>query len=176
MSVTRIAAAAVLIGSAMLAGPVSAQCSASNSCSTTNTASVTIGALVQLEMSSTTTSLTAPTVSDLGGSVANNGPTFVVHANEAWTLSIKSGNATNWTYVGSQSGVKPIGDLTWSSASNGTFAAITASDATLASGSSSTNNTAAAAFFKTLYSADYSAASNRPGSYSLPVVFTLSAP
>jgi hypothetical protein len=176
MSVTRIAAAAVLIGSAMLAGPVSAQCSASNSCSTTNTASVTIGALVQLEMSSTTTSLTAPTVSDLGGSVANNGPTFVVHANEAWTLSIKSGNAVNWTYTGSQSGVKPISDLTWSSASNGTFAAITATDATLASGASSTNNTAAAAFFKTLYSADYSAASNRPGSYSLAVVFTLSAP
>jgi hypothetical protein len=72
--------------------------------------------------------------------------------------------------------VKPISDLTWSNASNGTFAAITASDATLTSGSSSTNNAAAAAFFKTLYSADYSSASNRPGSYSLPVVFTLSAP
>jgi hypothetical protein len=176
MSVTRIAAAAVLIGSAMLAGPVSAQCSASNSCSTTNTASVTIGALVQLEMSSTTTSLTSPTVADLGGSVADNGPTFVVHANQAWTLSIKSGNATNWTYTGSESGVKPIGDLTWSSASNGTFAALTASDATLASGSASTDNTAAAVFFETLYSADYSDPSVRPGSYSLPVVFTLSAP
>ncbi|HEY8166278.1 MAG TPA: hypothetical protein VIF83_12050 [Gemmatimonadaceae bacterium] len=176
MSVTRIAAAAVIIGSAMLARPVVAQCSASNSCSTTNTASVTIGALVNLEMSSTTTTLTSPTVSDLGGSVANDGPTFVVHANQAWTLSIKSGNAVNWTYTGSESGVKPIGDLTWSDASNGTFAAITASDATLASGSASTDNTAAAVFFKTLYSADYSDPSVRPGSYSLPVVFTLSAP
>lgn len=173
----RFLTAAVIMGGALVAGPVSAQsCSDSNSCNVTNTASVTIGALVMLEMSSATTSLTSPAVSDLGGEVADAGPTFVVHANQDWTLSIKSGNATNFDYAGSKGGVKPIGHLSWSSAALGTFAAITTVDATLASGLSATDNSAAAVFLKVAYASDYSDASIRPGVYSLPIVFTLSAP
>jgi hypothetical protein len=41
-------------------------------------------------MSSATTSLTAPTNDDLDiGYVANVGPSFVIHANQDWTMSIK---------------------------------------------------------------------------------------
>jgi hypothetical protein len=72
--------------------------------------------------------------------------------------------------------VKPIGDLAWSTAVNGTFAAITGTDATFASGASASNGTAAAAFFQTTWIADFTSASNAPGSYSLPIVFTLTAP
>jgi hypothetical protein len=171
--------AAMIVGSALVTTPAAAQCSGSDSCSTTNTASVTVGALVNLEMSSATTSLSAPLVADLAaGFKADVGPTFVVHANQDWTMSIKAhaSNPTNWSYVGTKSGVKPIGDLTWSVASNGTFAALTGANATVASGASATDNTAVALFFETIYSSDYSAANNRPGVYSLPVVFTLSAP
>lgn len=177
--VSRYIVAAMIVGSAVSAIPAAAQCSGSDSCSTTNTASVTVGALVNLDMSSATTSLTSPLVADLAaGFVANNGPTFTVHANQDWTLSVKAAasNPTNWSYTGTKSGVKPIGDLTWADAVDGTFAALTGSNAEVASGATSTDDTAVAVFFKTVYSSDYSSANNRPGVYSLPVVFTLSAP
>jgi hypothetical protein len=171
---------AVLLGSLILiVGPADAQCSGNaGSCNTTNTASVTIGALVKLGMSPSTTSLTSPTADqvDIGATVADPGPAFTVKANRSWTLNIKSGNATNWTYAGSNGGVKPIGDLTWANAVAGTYAAITASDAVFTSGGTSTNGAAAAAFFKTNYPAGFTNAANAPGTYSLPIVFTLTAP
>jgi hypothetical protein len=175
----RFIVAAMIVGSAVSAVPAAAQCSGSESCSTTNTASVTVGALVMLEMSSSTTALTAPTVADFAaGYVADVGPTFVVHANQDWTLNVKAAasNPTDWSYTGTKSGVKPIGDLTWSVASNGTFAALTSSDELVASGASATDDTDVSLFFQTVYSSDYSSPNNRPGVYSLPVVFTLSAP
>ena len=58
----------------------------------------------------------------------------------------------------------------------GTFAAITNSDATFLSGASSTNGTLAQAFFRTTWLADFADLSNREGDYSLPIVFTLTAP
>jgi hypothetical protein len=178
MKATRFLAAMVL-ATAIGATQASAQCSGNaGSCNTTNTASVTVGALVKLGMSSATTTLTNPTADDVdnGATIADAGPTFTVKANRSWTLKIKSQNATNWTYVGSNTGVKPIGDLAWSTAANGTFAAITGSDATLTSGAGASNGAAAAVFFRTSWLNDFTSASNAPGTYSLPIVFTLTAP
>ena len=171
--------AAVLFGSLIVVGNAEAQCSGNTgTCNTTNTASVTIAALVKLGMSASTTSLTSPTADqvDVGATVADVGPTFTIKANRSWTLNIKSGNAASWTYAGSFGGVKPIGDLTWANAVAGTYAAITASDAVFTSGAGSSNGTAAAAFFKTNYPAGFTNAANAPGTYSLPIVFTLTAP
>src|SRR5207247_8926951 len=64
--------------------------------------------------------------------IANDGPSFTIKANRSWTLKIKSQNAANWTYAGSNSGVKPISDLSWSTSAGGTFVAITNSDAAFA--------------------------------------------
>ena len=156
-----------------------AQCSGNaGSCNTTNTASVTIASLVKLGMSAATTTLTAPTADqvDVGATVADAGPTFTVKANRSWTLSIRSGNPTNWTYAGSFAGLKPISDLTWSNAVAGTFVAITSSDVLLTSGAAASNGTAAQAFFRTIYPAGFTNAANQPGTYSLPVIFTLTAP
>lgn len=178
MKATRLLAAMVL-ATAIGATQANAQCSGNaGSCNTTNTASVTVGALVKLGMSSATTTLTNPTADDVdaGNVISDAGPTFTVKANRSWTLKIKSGNATNWTYVGSNAGVKPIGDLSWSTASNGTFAAITNTDATFTSGAGASNGTPAQAFFKTSWLNDFTSASNAPGTYSLPIVFTLTAP
>ena len=111
-----------------------------------------------------------------GATIYNAGPTFTIKANRSWTLKIKTTATPNWTYVGSDAGAKPISDLTWSSAAAGTYAAISTTDATLASGASSTNGGAAAVHFKTLWTNDFTAASNAPGTYSLPIVFTLTAP
>lgn len=171
--------AAMVVATAIGATNANAQCSGNaGSCNTTNTASVTVGALVKLGMSSATTNLTNPTADDVdaGNVIADAGPSFTIKANRSWTLKIKSQNAANWTYVGSDAGVKPIGDLSWSTTSGGTYAAITNSDATFASGASASNGTAAQAFFKTSWANDFTSASNAPGTYSLPIVFTLTAP
>ena len=178
MKATRTLLAAMVLATAIGATTANAQCSGSNSCNTTNTASVTVGALVKLGMSSATTTLTNPTADDVdaGNVIADAGPSFTIKANRSWTLKIKSQNAANWTYVGSNSGVKPIGDLSWSTAANGTFAAITSSDATFTSGAAASNGTAAQAFFRVSWLNDFTSASNAPGTYSLPIVFTLSAP
>ena len=134
--------------------------------------------VVKLGMSGTTTSLTAPTADDIdaGAVIDNVGPTFTIKANRSWTLKIKSVNAATWTYAGSNSGVKPIGDLAWSTVNGGTYAAITNSDATFASGAGATNSGVAAAFFRTTWLSDFADASNREGTYSLPIMFTLTAP
>jgi hypothetical protein len=178
MKATRILLAAMVLG-IVSASQANAQCSGNaGTCNTTNTASVTVGALVKLGMLTTTTTLTNPTADDVdaGAVIADNGPVFSIKANRSWTLKIKSQQAANWIYGGSSGGVKPISHLAWSTASNGTFAAITASDATFASSGSASNGTAAQAFFKTTWVADFADPSNREGTYTLPIVFTLTAP
>jgi hypothetical protein len=179
MNATKILLAAAVLGSAFSANTAAAQCSGNaGSCNTTNTASVTVNALVKLGMSATTTSLTSPTADqvEVGASIADAGPSFTVKANRSWTLNIKTTNASNWTYVGSNAGTKPISDLTWSNAAAGTFVGISSADAPFLTGASASNGFAAQAFFKTVWAAGFTQPSNAPGTYSLPVVFTLSAP
>ena len=179
MKATRTLLAAMVLGTAIGASQANAQCSGNaGTCNTTNTASVTVGALVKLGMSSNATALTNPTADDVdaGNVIQNAGPTFTIKANRSWTLRIKSQLATNWNYVGSDAGVKPIGDLAWSTSVGGTFAAITSSDVTFASGAAASNGAAASAFFRTSWTNDFTSASNAPGTYSLPIVFTLTAP
>jgi hypothetical protein len=179
MNSTRFILAAMVLGTALGSSQANAQgCIGLGSCSATNTASVSVGALVKLGMSSATTALTSPDADDIdaGATLQDAGPTFTIKANRSWSLKIKSGNATNWTYVGSNAGVKPIGDLAWATAAGGTYTPITNSDATFASGAGATNSGSASSFFRTTWSNDFSSASNAEGTYSLPIVFTLSAP
>lgn len=178
MKATRSLLAAMVLATAIGATQANAQCSGTASCNTTNTASVTVGALVKLAMTSACTTLTNPTADDVdaGNVIADAGPIFTIKANRSWTLKIRSQNATSWTYAGSNSGVKPIGDLAWSTTSGGTYNAITNADVTFTSGAGATNNGSAQAWFKTSWTSDFTSASNAPGTYSLPIVFTLSAP
>ena len=182
MRVTRYMLVAMAIATAIGAShEANAQCSGNaGTCNTTNTASVTVGALVKLGMSSTTTTLTSPTADDVdaGTVIPDPGPSFTIKANRSWTLKIKAltTNPAFWNYVGDQSGAKPIGDLAWSTSSGGTFAAITSTDAAFTSSPTSTNSTTAHAFFRTSWAGGFESLANAPGSYSLPIVFTLTAP
>jgi hypothetical protein len=179
MNATRFLLAATVLGSALSVSQANAQCSGSaGSCNTLNTASVVVNALVKLGMSGTITSLTSPTADqvDIGANIADAGPTFTIKANRSWTLDIKTTNASNFTYVGSFAGTKPISDLAWSNAVAGTFVGMSSGDALFLSGTAATNGTAAQVFFKTIWAAGFTQPSNAPGTYSLPVVFTLSAP
>jgi hypothetical protein len=179
MSATRYLLAAMVLGSAISATQANAQCSGNaGGCLTVNTASATVNALVKLGMSGTTTTLTSPTADqvEVGATLADAGPSFTIKANRSWTLNIRTSNPASWTYVGTLGGVKPISDLTWSNAVAGTYVGIGSSDALFLSGAAATNGTAAQAFFKTVWAAGFTQTSNAPGTYSLPVVFSLSAP
>ena len=179
MKATRFLLASMVLGSAIGANQMMAQCSGNaGSCNTTNTASVSVNALVKLGMSGTTTSLTSPTADqvEVGAIIADAGPTFTIKANRSWTLNLKTTVPSTWTYVGSNGGTKPISDLTWSNAVGGTFVGISTSDQLFLSGAAASNGTAAQAFFKTVWAAGFAQPSNAPGTYSLPLVFTLSAP
>ena len=179
MSATRYLLAAMVLGSAISATQANAQCSGNaGGCLTVNTASATVNALVKLGMSATTSTLSSPTADqvEVGALLADAGPSFTIKANRSWTLNIRTSNAATWTYVGTLGGTKPISDLLWSNAVAGTYVGIGTTDALFLSGAAATNGTAAQAFFKTMWAAGFTQPSNAPGVYSLPIVFSLSAP
>jgi hypothetical protein len=101
---------------------------------------------------------------------------LTISANQAWTVNIKSLNPTEWTYAGSASGVKPIGELAYSTTSGGTFTPITNTDQVFAVGPGASAGTVKTSFFRTTWIAGFGAPSNAPGLYSLPIAFTLVAP
>ncbi|HEV7389019.1 MAG TPA: hypothetical protein VGN73_10430 [Gemmatimonadaceae bacterium] len=179
MNATRFILAAMVMGSAIGVNQAGAQCSGNaGTCNLTNTVTASVNNLVKLAISSAATSLSSPTADqvEIGANLADAGPSFTVKANRSWTLNIKTTNASTWTYVGSNSGAKPISDLTWSNAAAGPFVGISSVDALFTSGATATNGAAPQVFFKTVWAAGFTQPSNAPGSYSLPVVFTLSAP
>jgi hypothetical protein len=158
---------------------LAAQCTANgapDNCTQLGTASMTAGRVVRLQVSAGSTPLTAPTPTDFdAGFNATTGPTFTVSANAAWTLYLRASSAL-WTAANTSPGAparttKPAADLRWSTASNGTFAALTTTDVTLVSGAATASN-ATNLFFQTLYNWTL----DTPGNYSLTVVLTLTAP
>jgi hypothetical protein len=179
MNATRLILAAMVLGSTIGVNQANAQCSGNaGGCLTINTASATVNALVKLGMSSAATTLSSPTADqvEIGATLADAGPSFTVKANRSWTLNIRTSNPANFTYVGTSGGVKPISDLTWSNAVAGSYVGISTTDALFLSGAAATNGTAAQAFFKTVWAAGFTQPSNAPGTYSMAVVFSLSAP
>jgi hypothetical protein len=178
MTTTRTLFGAMALVTAIYARQTDAQCIGVNSCNTTNTVSVTVGALVALDLSSTSTTLTNPTATDITAAsvIADPGPTLTIRANRSWTLNVRSQNPTNWDYVGTEGGVKPIGDLSWSTTAGGTFTAVTNADAIFTSGATATAGTIEQAFFRISWAGGFGAPSNAPGTYTLPLIFTLTAP
>jgi hypothetical protein len=156
-----------------------AQCTASGApatCTQAGSVSMTAGRVVRLQSSAASTTLTAPTPADFdAGFNATTGPTFTVSANAAWTLSLRAGSSL-WTAVNTSPGApartnKPAADLTWSTAPAGTFLALSTTDASLFTGTATASNVTTV-YFHTAY--DWTL--DTPGSYSLAVVLTLTAP
>ena len=170
---------AFLLGAAGATSSAHAQCTASgalDSCGVPASVSMTAGRVVQLQMTAGSTALTPPTTADFdAGFNVTSGPSFTVRANAAWTLQVRSSSAV-WTATNTAPGApartnKPAGDLQWSTASNGAFTALTIGDVTLFSGAATASN-ATTLYFRTVYNW----ALDTPGSYSLSLVLTLTAP
>ena len=156
-----------------------AQCTASGapaSCGVPGSVSMTAGRVVRLQVSAASTALAAPTPADFdAGFNSTTGPTFTLSANAAWTLNLRASTAL-WMATNTSPGAparttKPAADLMWSTASNGTFNALTTSDVNLVTGSATASN-ATTLFFQTLY--DWTL--DTPGNYSLSIVLTLTSP
>jgi hypothetical protein len=174
-----IAAIATLLSTVGAPRMSLAQCTANGApanCGLPGSVSMTAGRVVRLQMSAGSTALTAPTTSDFdAGFNSTTGPTLTISANAAWTLHIRAATSL-WTATNTSPGAparanKPAGDLMWSTASSGGFAALTTTDASLISGTA-TASSATTLYFQTLYNWIL----DTPGSYSLSIVLTLISP
>lgn len=136
------------------------------------TVSVTVPTILRLSLDDTTTALTAPTETDFdAGSQDNAGSiTANVKANRGYTLNIKAGSAT-WS---GGSGSKAAGDLRWRTGGAAPGTALTTSDAAV--GTSASGTTGLGTDYAITYNIAWSYASDTPGTYTLPVVFTATAP
>jgi hypothetical protein len=173
------AALVTIVGAFVHPSMATAQCTASGAPATCNlpgSVSMTAGRVVRVQMSAGSTTLTAPTPADFdAGFNSTTGPSLTVSANAAWTLHIRA-SAALWTATNTSPGAparttKPAADLKWSTASNGTFNALTTTDVLLVGGSATASN-ATTLYFQTLYAWTL----DTPGNYSLSVVLTLTSP
>ena len=156
-----------------------AQCTASGgggTCNLPGSVSMTAGRVVLLQMSATSTTLTAPVPADFdAGFNTTTGPTFTVRANAPWTLSLRSAAAL-WSATNTSPGApartdKPAADLQWSTSSGGAFTALTIADVRLIN-APATAGSVTTLYLRTLYDWVLDA----PGNYSLPIVLTLTSP
>ena len=156
-----------------------AQCTATGlagSCNLPGSVSMTAGRVVRVQVSAASTALTAPTPADFdAGFNSTTGPSLTVSANAPWTLHVRA-SAALWTATNTSPGAparttKPAADLKWSTASNGTFNALTTTDVLLVGGSA-TASSATTLHFQTLYNWTL----DTPGNYSLAVILTLTSP
>ena len=173
------AAVVTIVGAFARPSMAAAQCTASGAPATCNlpgSVSMTAGRVVRVQVSAGSTALTAPTPTDFdAGFNSTTGPLLTVSANAAWTLHIRA-SAALWTATNTSPGAparttKPAADLKWSTASNGTFNALTTTDVLLVGGSA-TASSATTLYFQTLYGWTL----DTPGNYSLAVILTLTSP
>jgi hypothetical protein len=143
---------------------------AGGTCSLTINMTLTTTDMLRLTLSAGSTTLTPPTLTDYdNGGKNDNGPTATVKANRAWSVQV-SAPATTFTPSGGSTYNKPASDLLWGTAA-GTYPNSMSTSAKLMNG----NATAGASqqiFYRTKYFWD----KDVPGTYSLQVNFTLSAP
>ena len=132
---------------------------------------MTVQRTVRVTVTPTTATLGNPTVTDFdnGFSVAL-GQTAVVKANNSWQILISS-SQTLWTAGGGGRANKPRADLLWSTALAGTYTAISGTATQVATGTA-TASTSISLYYKIIWAYNL----DIPGSYTLPVTITVSAP
>ena len=104
------------------------------------------------------------------------GSTFRVSTNRSWSLAVKAGSP-NFSYTPTNVGdtaTKPAGDLSFKLSTAGSYTAVTTSDQTLVTGTRGGYGTSGNTRI-----VDYSLSSNltqdRPGSYAVTLVYTLTS-
>ena len=168
--IVSLAAALALVASTAQAQAVS---TTANPGSVTTYATVTVNTIIRLSINDTSTAITSPTETDFDNGFQDVGAavTATVKSNKAWSLSIAGGAAT-WTGTGGAQAAKPVGDLRWRTGGAAPGTALTTSNVSINSGASGTGGTPT----NVSYDIVWSYASDTPGVYSIPVIFTAAAP
>jgi hypothetical protein len=174
--------ATLAIASLGAAGRISAQTNCSNpvvgsdvllgatvgsgACSVTNTVSLTLGKYATLSINNATTTLATPSAAQFGdpAGVTTTGPTVTVSSNTGWTLTASA--AAGWTGTGNNS--KPVTDIK-AKVGSGSFTAFPFTAGTNPGASS-------AATVAMSYNTIYNFLTDTPGTYSLIVTYSLTAP
>ena len=141
-----------------------------------NAVNITIGTAVELQLPSSGITLNTPAVADYNLGYQNTaGPTATVSANRSWSLVISASTATGfWTPSGGARADKLAGDLRWSLAAAGPYAGLRVSplSAQIGSGAAATAATNITLYFQTALAWNL----DKPGVYTLTVLYTLPAP
>lgn len=134
---------------------------------------ITITQAVRLQMSSAAIALNAPSALDFDATFGQTtGPTLTMRSNTSWSISIRTTQSL-WTASPPPARPnKPAADLQWATASGGPFTDFTLTNATLATGATATAGTLIPLFFRVRYAWLL----DTPGSYSIPVQLTVTAP
>lgn len=141
--------------------------------SVTSYVTVTAPTILRLSINDTSTAVTAPVEADFDAGFQDvaGAVSATVKSNRGWTLKIKGGAAT-WTGTGGARLNKPVGDLLWGTVSPAATA-MTAVDANVAAPSlTGTSGATSNINYRILWGY----ANDTPGTYSIPVVFTLTSP
>jgi hypothetical protein len=176
---TSIGVAALLVVSSLFAS-ASAQgvCEANNQAScavggdATHAITVTISTVARLSSASSTITIPVPSTTSFANGFGTPVATVLaLRSNTSYAVAISAASAT-WTGVpGSAWQTKPAGDLEWSLDPAGPFVSVTTTPVSVSTGSATGNGVL------TVYlRSRFVWASDVPGSYSLPVRFTLTAP
>ena len=177
----RLAVAAV---AAILSLGLSSQASAQATCTTagcnlTDNLTVTVPTLQTLTISATSTPLSVPAITDLGGAAipavgGDAGPNVTAKANVPFSVTIAAAAANySFTNTGTNTFADPgksAANTAWSLAANGTYTALSTTAACIAT-SATPGNQAVSVFYRTSWNI-----TDVPGSYSLNVTYTLTEP
>jgi hypothetical protein len=168
--IVSLAAALALVASTAQAQTVAAT---GNPAAVTTYATVTVNTILRLTINDTSTAIGSPTEADFDAGFQDVGAavTATVKSNRGWTLNIAGGAAT-WTGTGGASATKAVGDLRWRTGGAAPGTALTTSNVAINSGANGTGGTAT----NVSYDIVWTYASDTPGTYTLPVVFTATAP
>lgn len=166
--VVPVLGAALLLGTSVASAQNCGFTGPTASCPVATTVTATVPIVATVTLNAINTSFNPIALADFNtGYKFATGPSAEVKANAAWTLSVSSNastfDAAPWS--------KPAADLTWATTGNTPATAMSTSAATLMSGVATNGDSEGIDYRWKLTFAD-----DVPGSYSMTVNFTLTAP
>ncbi len=169
-------AAALLLPAAALEAQLTCTINNVANCTVGGTATAAINVTIQqatrVTLASSTVTIPQPTdASYNAGFGAPGSVTFEVRSNAAWRVSISS-SSTTWSFSPPSARTdKPRTDLQWATAPGGPYTDLSAAITSIATGTATNSSV------QTLYlRSKYNWTLDRPGTYSIAVQVTLTAP
>jgi hypothetical protein len=172
-----IASLILLIGPSLVGGQGTCTRNGQGTCmigdDATHAIRITITQAIRLESSSGAVALSPPSGLDYdAGFGLTVGPVLTMRSNVPWTVTLRATQPL-WTATPAPSRAdKPVTDLQWGVAAAGPFTDLSTSATAIATGASGTNGAAIPLHFRV----KYAWLIDSPGTYSIPLQVTVTAP